>query len=57
MCVLFQEKEIEITNEYIFALGAHVLYWGSKDLTNFIVMQLVKYRQEDEEVLKEKPAD
>ena len=31
-----QEKEIEITNEYIFAVGAHVLYWASKDLANFI---------------------
>lgn len=28
-------------------MGAHVLYWGSKDLTNFIVMQLAKFREED----------
>ncbi|CAN0172370.1 unnamed protein product, partial [Hapterophycus canaliculatus] len=26
-----QEKEFEVTNEYIFALGSHVIYWGSKD--------------------------
>lgn len=26
-----------MANEYIFAIGAHVLYWGSKDLANFIV--------------------
>jgi hypothetical protein len=37
-----QEKEIEITNEYIFALGAHVLYWGSKDLANFVLNEISK---------------
>lgn len=26
-----------MANEYIFAIGAHVLYWGSKDLASFIV--------------------
>lgn len=42
-----QEKEIEITNEYIFALGAHVLYWASKDLSNFFLLQIKKYQHED----------
>uniref|UniRef100_A0A7R9YCD7 DDHD domain-containing protein n=1 Tax=Pinguiococcus pyrenoidosus TaxID=172671 RepID=A0A7R9YCD7_9STRA len=36
-----QEKEIEITNEYVFAIGAHVIYWSSKDLSYFIAEQLL----------------
>lgn len=44
--VVVQEKEIEITNEYIFALGAHVLYWASKDLSNFLLLQIKKYQDE-----------
>jgi DDHD domain len=36
-----QEKEIEVTNEYIFALGAHVIYWTSKDLSLFMAKQIM----------------
>jgi hypothetical protein len=42
-----QEKEIEVANEYIFAIGAHVLYWGSKDLCNFIVKHVSKPEEEE----------
>lgn len=43
MCVLVerQEKEFEVTNEYIFALGSHVIYWSSKDVSLFIAQQVV----------------
>jgi len=37
---LLQEKEIEVTNEYIFAITAHVLYWQNKDLSLFIARHL-----------------
>ncbi|CAN0260314.1 unnamed protein product [Discosporangium mesarthrocarpum] len=40
LCV--QEKEIEVTNEYIFALGAHVIYWTSKDLSLFVAKQVME---------------
>lgn len=46
-CCLFclfcqrQEKEFEVTNEYIFALGSHVIYWSSKDVSLFIAQQVV----------------
>ena len=36
-----QEKEFEVTNEYIFALGSHVIYWTSKDVSLFIAQQVV----------------
>ena len=36
-----QEKEFEITNEYIFALGSHVIYWSSKDVSLFVAQQVV----------------
>ncbi|CAN0198976.1 unnamed protein product, partial [Laminaria digitata] len=36
-----QEKEFEVTNEYIFALGSHVIYWSSKDVSLFIAQQVV----------------
>ncbi|CAM9395019.1 unnamed protein product [Phaeothamnion confervicola] len=36
-----QEKEIEVTNEYIFALGAHVIYWTTKDLSLFMAKQIM----------------
>ncbi|CAM9633698.1 unnamed protein product [Scytosiphon promiscuus] len=36
-----QEKEFEVTNEYIFALGSHVIYWGSKDVSLFVAQQVV----------------
>mmetsp|Transcript_22566 Transcript_22566/g.29547 ORF Transcript_22566/g.29547 Transcript_22566/m.29547 type:complete len:1225 (-) Transcript_22566:245-3919(-) len=35
-----QEKEIEVTNEYIFAITAHVLYWQNKDLSLFMARHL-----------------
>lgn len=37
----FQEKEFEVTNEYIFALGSHVIYWSSKDVSLFVAQQVV----------------
>lgn len=40
-----QENEIEITNEYLFALTAHVIYWSNRDASLFIVKQL--YIDED----------
>lgn len=36
-----QEKEFEITNEYIFALGSHVIYWSSKDVSLFVAQQVL----------------
>lgn len=30
-----------MTNEYIFALGSHVIYWTSKDVSLFIAQQVV----------------
>mmetsp|Transcript_16248 Transcript_16248/g.33404 ORF Transcript_16248/g.33404 Transcript_16248/m.33404 type:complete len:471 (-) Transcript_16248:37-1449(-) len=39
---VLQEKEIEHTNEYLFALGAHSMYWAEKDLSLFIYRQLLK---------------
>lgn len=36
-----QEKEFEVTNEYIFALGSHVIYWSSKDVSLFVAQQVV----------------
>lgn len=35
-----QEKEFEVTNEYIFALGSHVIYWSSKDVSLFVAQQV-----------------
>ncbi|GMH56920.1 hypothetical protein TrRE_jg5291, partial [Triparma retinervis] len=43
---VLQEKEIESTNEYLFALGAHSMYWGEKDLSLFIYRQLAKGKRE-----------
>ena len=37
---VLQEKEIESTNEYLFALGAHSMYWNEKDLVYFIFKEL-----------------
>jgi DDHD domain len=42
-----QEKEIEVTNEYIFALGAHVIYWTSKDLSLFMAKQIMLHSSDD----------
>lgn len=30
-----------MTNEYIFALGSHVIYWSSKDVSLFVAQQVV----------------
>jgi hypothetical protein len=38
-----------VANEYIFAIGAHVLYWGSKDLCNFILKHTVHRDAHDAE--------
>lgn len=38
-----------MANEYIFAIGAHVLYWGSKDLCNFIVKHVGRDALPEEE--------
>ena len=35
-----QEREIEQSNNYIFAMGAHCVYWNNKDLTLFIAEQI-----------------
>jgi len=37
---MLQEKEIEISNEYVFALAAHSTYWGEKDLSSFVAREL-----------------
>ena len=39
---VLQEKEIESTNEYLFALGAHSMYWSEKDLSYFIAKELLR---------------
>ncbi|RLN94586.1 hypothetical protein BBJ28_00013062, partial [Nothophytophthora sp. Chile5] len=36
-----QENEIEIANEYLFALTAHVIYWGNRDASLFVAQKLV----------------
>lgn len=36
-----QENEIEIANEYLFALTAHVIYWGNRDASLFMAQKLV----------------
>jgi DDHD domain len=43
-----QEKEIEVTNEYIFALGAHVIYWTSKDLSLFMAKQIMLHSSDND---------
>lgn len=36
-----QENEIEIANEYLFALSAHVIYWGNRDASLFIAQKII----------------
>nr|CCA16676.1 phospholipase putative [Albugo laibachii Nc14] len=36
-----QENEIEITNEYLFALTAHVIYWTNRDASLFVAQHLM----------------
>ncbi|KAJ0405032.1 hypothetical protein ATCC90586_004771 [Pythium insidiosum] len=36
-----QENEIEITNEYLFALTAHVIYWGNRDASLFVAQKMI----------------
>lgn len=36
-----QENEIEIANEYLFALTAHVIYWGNRDASLFVAQKLI----------------
>jgi hypothetical protein len=36
-----QENEIEITNEYLFALTAHVIYWTNRDASLFVAKKLL----------------
>lgn len=36
-----QENEIEIANEYLFALTAHVIYWSNRDASLFVAQKLV----------------
>ncbi|KAG7400097.1 S23-interacting protein [Phytophthora boehmeriae] len=36
-----QENEIEIANEYLFALTAHVIYWGNRDANLFVAQKLI----------------
>ncbi|DAZ95455.1 TPA: hypothetical protein N0F65_013024 [Lagenidium giganteum] len=36
-----QENEIEVTNEYLFALTAHVIYWTNRDASLFIAQKLI----------------
>lgn len=36
-----QENEIEVTNEYLFALTAHVIYWTNRDASLFVAQQLL----------------
>ena len=37
-----QENEFEITNEYLFALTAHVIYWTNRDLSLFMAKKIWK---------------
>jgi hypothetical protein len=37
-----QEKEIEVTQENLWALGSHVAYWTSKDASHFIASMIYK---------------
>jgi len=43
---MLQEKEIEKTNEYVFALGAHSAYWDEKDLTSFVAREILENNDE-----------
>lgn len=36
-----QENEIEVTNEYLFALTAHVIYWTNRDASLFVAQHLL----------------
>ncbi|KAI9989060.1 hypothetical protein PInf_022786 [Phytophthora infestans] len=36
-----QENEIEIANEYLFALTAHVIYWNNRDANLFVAQKLI----------------
>lgn len=36
-----QENEIEITNEYLFALTSHVIYWGNRDASLFVAQKMI----------------
>ena len=35
-----QENEIEATNEYLFAVTAHTIYWDCKDTSLFMAKEL-----------------
>jgi hypothetical protein len=45
---MLQEKEIEISNEYVFAIGAHSAYWDAKDLSMFIAKEIARSRPDCE---------
>ncbi|TMW67352.1 hypothetical protein Poli38472_012468 [Pythium oligandrum] len=36
-----QENEIEITNEYLFALTSHVIYWNNRDASLFLAQKMI----------------
>jgi hypothetical protein len=36
-----QENEIEIANEYLFALTSHVIYWGNRDASLFVAQKMI----------------
>ncbi|TYZ62563.1 hypothetical protein PybrP1_004764 [[Pythium] brassicae (nom. inval.)] len=36
-----QENEIEIANEYLFALTAHVIYWSNRDASLFVAQKMI----------------
>lgn len=48
-----QENEIEIANEYLFALTAHVIYWGNRDASLFMAQKLVVDPADDEELAED----
>lgn len=48
-----QENEIEITNEYLFALTAHVIYWTNRDASLFVAQHLMG----DESIYRDEEAD
>lgn len=46
-----QENEIEIANEYLFALTAHVIYWSNRDASLFLAQKMILEPPQEEDVI------
>lgn len=51
-----QENEIEIANEYLFALTAHVIYWSNRDASLFVAQKMILEPAHDVDPLVSPPS-